>query len=209
MDSGLIVGFVSERLEILEDLCGNFIADEVVFDVLTQITNGLAYMHSRGVIHADVKPGNIGYISSRPLAPDSSGRQLRSARVTWKLIDFGCSTSIGGAAGGRGGAPIYAAPEVRQNQIIRKSDIFSLGIVVAETLRVPGVQGAISTFENSARANSDYHAYVTDVQARFQADLRTWPFAEMIQTHLNRRLTARELQETIRGWAMFRRLAMT
>ncbi len=91
------------------------LSEEEALRVLWNITNGLAFLHSRGYIHSDVKPENI-----------FGKRVLKS--VVWKLGDFGLikirgTTSILDVKGTLG----YIAPEVFRGEIHRSSDLFSLG----------------------------------------------------------------------------------
>ena len=82
-----------------------------------QIADALRAVHSHGVVHGDVKPGNV-------LVTDDD---------TAKLTDFGISHVIGGAvtltdSGLVGGTPAYVAPEVaRHDKPTPASDVFSLG----------------------------------------------------------------------------------
>jgi eukaryotic-like serine/threonine-protein kinase len=88
-----------------------------------QIAEGLAYAHNRGIVHRDIKPGNI-------MLPD---------RGAAKIMDFGLArmrmadhkTSTGIVLG----TPRYMSPEQITGQPVdHRSDIFSLGIVVWEML---------------------------------------------------------------------------
>jgi len=110
-----------------------------ILEVLRQISLGLDYVHSAGVIHLDLKPSNIFVDDDYVL----------------KIGDFGISVNLNEAhpatptssvkrKGGRreyrcSGDPIYIAPEVLGfdrsiNAIHCKTDIFSLGIIVLELL---------------------------------------------------------------------------
>lgn len=96
--------------------------EEEALKVLWNITNGLAFLHSRGYIHSDIKPENI-----------FGKKILRS--IVWKLGDFGLlkirgSVSILDVKGTLG----YIAPEVFRGEIHRSSDIFSLGCLFYFTL---------------------------------------------------------------------------
>lgn len=62
-----------------------------------QVSQAIAYCHSQGVAHRDVKPENI--------ALDASGRGL-------KLLDFGCSVQVGTPRMDIAGSFPYMAPEV-------------------------------------------------------------------------------------------------
>jgi serine/threonine protein kinase len=81
-----------------------------------QIAGGLAAAHAAGIVHRDVKPGNV------LLAEDG----------TAKLTDFGISRASGDstvtATGLLAGTPAYLAPEVAQGEpATRTSDLYSLG----------------------------------------------------------------------------------
>ncbi len=98
------------------------LSEEEALKVLWNITNGLAFLHSRGYIHSDIKPENI-----------FGKKILRS--IVWKLGDFGLlkirgSVSILDIKGTLG----YIAPEVFRGEIHRSSDIFSLGCLFYFTL---------------------------------------------------------------------------
>jgi serine/threonine protein kinase len=90
--------------------------------VIGQVGDALAYAHSRGVVHRDVKPSNI--------LIDPGGNCL--------LTDFGVAKIVEGTAqftrtGGIVGTPAYMSPEQIQGQELDgRSDIYSLGIVLYE-----------------------------------------------------------------------------
>lgn len=90
--------------------------------IAMQIANGLAYVHSKGIIHRDVKPDNIWI--------DSSGRV--------KLIDFGVAKSEEFSITGAGftlGTPYYMAPEqVRGDKPTALVDIYSFGVLLFELI---------------------------------------------------------------------------
>jgi len=84
-----------------------------------EIALGLAAAHARGVIHRDVKPGNIWL--------ESSGRV--------KLLDFGLALPRDGShltqTGFIIGTPAYMAPEqARAEPLDGRSDLFSLGVIL-------------------------------------------------------------------------------
>ncbi|MBN1955301.1 MAG: GAF domain-containing protein [Anaerolineae bacterium] len=89
-----------------------------LYDIVVQTCRALQYIHSRGLIHYDVKPGNI--------------RITPEGQV--KLMDFG----LIGEARGEGqikvrGTPEYIAPElVRGDPVDHRADLYSLGISLYE-----------------------------------------------------------------------------
>ncbi|MCX6122842.1 MAG: protein kinase [Ignavibacteriales bacterium] len=91
--------------------------------VLLQVCNGLSEVHRHGIVHRDLKTGNIMF--------DSSG--------IIRIMDFGLSksplvttmTSLGTVLGTLG----YVAPEQITNQSVdQRTDIFSLGVIISELL---------------------------------------------------------------------------
>ncbi len=91
--------------------------------IAEQVAEGLAYAHDNGVIHRDIKPGNIVL--------------LPRGRV--KIMDFGIarmkSSELKTQLGTRLGTPKYMSPEQGAGLAIdHRTDIFSLGIVLYEML---------------------------------------------------------------------------
>ncbi|MBU6437090.1 MAG: serine/threonine protein kinase, partial [Betaproteobacteria bacterium] len=86
--------------------------------VVADVANALDYAHREGVIHRDVKPGNI----------------VLLANGTVKLADFGIARLQSGNATQTGqmfGTPKYMAPEqITGRPADARTDIFSLGVVL-------------------------------------------------------------------------------
>ena len=90
--------------------------------VMDQVCDGLAFAHTKGVIHRDLKPGNI--------------HVTKSGQV--KIVDFGLARLSGSDMTRSGmimGTPHYMSPEqVRGEKVDTRSDIFSLGALCYELL---------------------------------------------------------------------------
>lgn len=90
-----------------------------------QVAAGLDFAHSRGVVHRDIKPGNI--------MLDEQGRAV--------LADFGVVRAVASStisqslSGGILGTPAYVSPEVwNGEEAIPASDIYALTCVVYELI---------------------------------------------------------------------------
>jgi serine/threonine-protein kinase len=93
--------------------------------IIYQTALGLSTAHDRGVIHRDIKPGNL----------------MLTARGSVKIADFGIALTTQDfskkltSTGEFVGTPGYLSPEVCLGKPVdQRSDIFSLGIVLFECL---------------------------------------------------------------------------
>ena len=94
---------------------------EQVLSVTEQVCAALHYAHLEGMIHRDVKPGNI------MIRPD--GRVLLSDFGIAKAADSATVTTV------IPGAPAYMSPEhCRSERLDVRTDVYSLGVVVYEML---------------------------------------------------------------------------
>jgi len=124
----------------------------IAAELLIQLADAVAYSHSRGVLHRDIKPGNVLLSPSSPFVPDSAKRStdvdlLHS--LTPRLADFGLAKIVEAVVGDIAtptdetgdslvlGTPAYMAPEQIQGRSWRHgpaADIYSLGAVFYELL---------------------------------------------------------------------------
>ena len=91
--------------------------------IVRRVADALAFAHSKGVIHRDVKPANIFMVGrTQPRVLD-----FGIARVAHQQEDGDPHTGAG--------SPYYMAPEqVRRETVDRRADVFSLGVVLYELL---------------------------------------------------------------------------
>jgi serine/threonine-protein kinase len=92
-------------------------------DIAAQVADGLAFAHGRGVVHRDVKPGNVMVIEGNRA----------------KIMDFGIArvrtSDLKTQTGTMLGSPRYMSPEqILGRAVDHRTDIFSLGLVLYEML---------------------------------------------------------------------------
>lgn len=86
--------------------------------IIYQTLDGLTYLHEQGVIHRDLKPGNILVKTRQPMHI--------------KVADFGISTKLSEEHNTLCGTHLYAAPEIWTPPYTEKIDVWSVGIIVLE-----------------------------------------------------------------------------
>jgi serine/threonine-protein kinase len=109
---------------------------ERALDVAVQVAGALAAAHAEGVIHCDVKPGN--------LLVDDAGRV--------RLVDFGIARVASSTTGLTGellqGSAQYVAPEqIEGASVDARTDLYALGTVLYEMLagQTPFCGGSIAS----------------------------------------------------------------
>ena len=106
--------------------------------IAVQVARGLAAAHAHEVVHRDIKPSNI----------------LITSQGVVKIVDFGLAAMVDAEqlteAGTRMGTPAYMSPEQALGKTVdRRSDIWSLGVVLLEMLthervfRAEAMQGVL------------------------------------------------------------------
>jgi eukaryotic-like serine/threonine-protein kinase len=119
--------------ELLRDH-GRMDVDQAV-DVVTQACRGLDYAHRNGVVHRDVKPGNL-------LVSDSDVVKLADFGIA-RATDQSSITQVGSVLG----TAAYLAPEqARGEEAGPRADLYSLGVVTYQLLtgRLPYEANSLS-----------------------------------------------------------------
>ena len=110
--------------EDLKEYCrrGSLLPLRKVLYIIAEAALALDYAHQQGVIHRDIKPGNI--------------MLLKSGKI--KVTDFGIAKAVSTSQTKSGiilGTPNYMSPEqINGDELDGRSDIFSLGVVFYELL---------------------------------------------------------------------------
>jgi serine/threonine-protein kinase len=91
-------------------------------DVVVQLCDGLGYAHEQGIVHRDVKPGNVRVLEDN----------------TVKILDFGIAKFAQSSitqSGAIMGTPSYMAPEqIMGKPVDGRADLFSVGVLLYELL---------------------------------------------------------------------------
>ena len=124
-----------------------------------RICQGMAYAHAKGVVHRDLKPGNIfiGEFGEVQIMDWGLAKTVKSSLpdfdedpVTTVRQASGMNT-MGGAIAG---TPAYMSPEQARGDFIRigpASDVFALGLILAEFMSLTRVYRQ-STFQSTLEA---------------------------------------------------------
>ena len=141
------------------------LAPERAADIARQVAAGLAVAHDAGVVHRDLKPGNI--------LVDDSGRAA--------ISDFGVARSLAGPGPTLPGAVVgtldYLSPEqARGGEVDGRTDLYALGIVLHEMLtgELPfsGGSAAEVLAQRLTGATRDLRAAGVEVPPRLAAIVR-------------------------------------
>ncbi|MBI5368305.1 MAG: protein kinase, partial [Planctomycetes bacterium] len=104
-----------------------------ICELAVQLCRVLEYIHSRSLVHYDVKPSNIlvaDAVPSAPAAAPAAATPAAPGRRIVKLLDLGTAAE----ARDESGAPLigtlaYMAPEIARGEPVdRRADLYSLGV---------------------------------------------------------------------------------
>ncbi len=114
-----------ESLRALLDREGRLPVDDVI-GIVGDVAGALSYAHERGVIHRDIKPGNILLLSGRSVVSDFGIARAVDAEGKTRLTETGLAI----------GSPGYMSPEqaMGDRALDERSDVYSLGCVAFEML---------------------------------------------------------------------------
>ncbi len=130
IDAGEVEGIAFIAMELIQgkDLSEFTAPDRLLpaptlLPILARVADALAYAHSRGVTHRDIKPGNI---------------MVELEQGVVKVMDFGVARVADAARTRTGvvlGTPTFMSPEQLAGQTIDgRSDIYSLGVTMFQLL---------------------------------------------------------------------------
>ena len=89
-----------------------------IVNISHQLMKAVEFIHDKGIVHQDIKPGNI----------------LRNSRDQYVLADFGSAGRVGPVLGGRGTRKYMAPESDREKPVGFEADVWSLGVVILNCL---------------------------------------------------------------------------
>jgi len=171
-----------------------------------QACSGLEYAHRQGIIHRDVKPGNLMVIGGPAGKRESSagGHDPPTGEMTVKLADFGIAraaeqtrlTQVGSVVG----TAAYLAPEqARGEEATPAADVYALGVVIYQllTARLPWEGSTLA--ELAIRRENEAPLAPTSYDSSVPEELSTAVLRALEGDVSRRYSTAREFSAALRA----------
>ncbi len=161
---------------------------EDAIDLAIQVAEGLSEAHEAGIVHRDVKPGNI----------------LVTGKGVVKIIDFGLAKLAGQTKMTKTGATVgtaaYMSPEqARGDEIDHRTDIWSLGVIMYEMLTGrPPFRGDVELALLYSITNQDPEP-VTVLRSEVPIEVEQVVMRAMVKDAKKRASSMGELLESLKG----------
>lgn len=156
--------------------------------IIRQICRGLEFVHQNGIIHRDIKPGNV---LLKWLPREGRNHDIKEIETTAKLADFGLAKDVIVDDFTKEytamGTPNYISPEQRLNPKVvdARTDIYSLGIMMYEIFS--GGSYPIGDYKKIHEINPDIPATIDTIleKCKKERPAERWNSAKDIYDALN------------------------
>ena len=190
--------YVADARELVDYVTDQELDIKARLQLFRAICAGVEYGHQRGVIHRDLKPGNI--------LVDAEGHP--------KIIDFGVarstesdsvSATLATEAGQLIGTLQYMSPEqvdLDPAGLDTRSDVYALGVILYQLLvaRLPYDLGSISLAKAAEFIRTAQPARLSEINSAFKGDLETICFKALEKERERRYQSVGDLSEDLRRY---------
>uniref|UniRef100_A0A671UA06 Wee1-like protein kinase n=1 Tax=Sparus aurata TaxID=8175 RepID=A0A671UA06_SPAAU len=176
---------------VTKEMQGELFSEAELKDLLLEVSMGLKYIHSLGLVHLDIKPSNI-FICQHPRAAgegesEEEDDRSTSAGVIYKIGDLGHVTSTNSPQVEEGDSRFLASEVLHEDYSnLPKADIFALGLTVLLAAGAPPMP----------QNGDEWHSLREGKLPKLPQELSA-PFSSLLQSlldpDLTKRLSAREL----------------
>lgn len=167
---------------------------ELVISIISQLGRALDRAHERGIVHRDIKPGNI-------FLCDAGDNE-----VFVKLLDFGIAKGVdvplidsGTKTGAMIGSPFYMSPEqiLGSKSVDARSDLWSVGVVTFEALTGRKPFDAETMGGLAIKIHSEPLPSLSTLNPRLSPAVDVWFQRACARASSDRFHSARELAESL------------